>query len=176
MKSNQMEKVDNIQSIFNQKRQSLNGQSYHESSIEQEIGKCDLGGNDEDVEGKNFKYLNVMEIKNNENFGITYMLLNKPSPFYLRVISQKADIFLLRKHDVISISKAYPTIWKTIKEKDFFNMSAIEKKTIKILKIYCSYNGISLDNNKPKKNEVNPLNLFEIKELIELEKMKQQEQ
>ena len=167
---------NNNQSMFNQKKQNLTSQSYHESYIEQEIGKCDLGGDDEDIE-TNYKFLRIMEIKKNEYFGLTYMLLNKPSPLYLRVASKKADIFLLRKHDIISISKAYPTIWKKIREKSYLNMIAIKKKTIKTLKIYCSCKGISLDISETKKTgKINPLNLLEIKELIELEKIKQEEE
>ena len=175
-KPNKFEGVNlGFQTLFN-KRQTITGQSYHESRIEQEIGKCDLGGS-EDIEEIKGKFLRVMDIKRNENFGTTYMLLNKPSPLSLRVISKKADIFLLRKHDVNNISKTYPSIWKKISEKAFTNMIAIKNKTIQILKNYCSYQGILLDDKGPKKNRrLDPINLYEIKELIELEKQKEKEE
>ena len=112
----QFEKINNgFQNILNHKN-TLSGQSYHESHIEQEIGKCDLGGSEDDIEERDNKYLHIMYIKRNEHFGITYMLLNRPSPLSLRVKSKKADIFLLRKHDATIISKAYPRIWKLISE------------------------------------------------------------
>ena len=177
-KNNPFDKVKSgIQSLFNQKRQTITQQSYHESRIEQEIGKCDLGGSDEEMEGKNFKFLRIMNINRNENFGATYMQLNKPSPLSLRVVSKKADLFILRRHDVINISKAYPSIWNKITENDLFNMQAIKKKTVNTLNNYCSSHGIVLDMNIPiKSHKLDPLNLFEIKELMELERMKQQEE
>ena len=166
--------LQNIENIFNQKKTL--GQSYHESRIEQEIGKCDLGGS-EDFEEKYKKFLRIMDINRNENFGTTYMQLNKPSPLSLRVVSKKADIFLLRKHDVIIISKAYSTIWRKISEKALANMIAIKDKTIKTLKNYCAYNGILLDDKIPEKNrKLDPINLFEIKELMEIERMKQKKE
>ena len=177
--SQQFEKINSgFQNIFNQ-RNSLAGQSYHESHIEQEIGKCDLGGSDEeDIDERNTKFLRIMHIKRNEHFGITYMFLNRPSPLSLRVKSKKADIFLLRKHDATIISKAYPHIWKVISEKAFHNMIAIKNKTIETLKSYCSCYGLTLDNNyEPKRTKkLDPLNMFEIKELMELEKVKKEEE
>ena len=173
----QIEKVNTgIQNIFNQKKNSLSVNSYHESRIEQEIGKCDLGGS-EDFEERNYKFLCIMAIKKNENFGITYMQLNKPCPLSLRVKSKKADIFILRKYDVINISKAYPSIWKKISENALYNMIGIKNKTFDILKNYCSYHGIVIDDKKPKKTDkINPLNILEIKEMMELEKIKKEEQ
>ena len=162
----------NIENFFNQKNKIIN-QSYHESRIEKEIGKCDYGGNDEE---KLEKLIRIMDINKNENFGTTYMLLNKPSPLSLRVVSKKVDIFLLRKSDAFIISKAYSSIWKKITEKALTNMIAIKDKTIKTLKNYCSYNGILLDDKIPEKNRKLDLNLFEIKELIEIERKKQKEE
>ena len=174
----QFEKINvGFQNIFNQKN-SFPGQSYHESHIEQEIGKCDLEGSEEDIEERNNKYLHILYIKRNEHFGITYMLLNRPSPLSLRVKSKKADIFLLRKHDATIISKSYPRIWKLISEKAFHNMIAIKNKTIATLKSYCSCYGLTLDNKyEPKKTpKLDPLGMFEIKELMELEKVKKEEE
>ena len=173
-----IEKVqEGIQSIFNPKRQSMTGQSYHESRIEQEIGKCDLGGNDEDFEEANYKFLRIIEIKRNEHFGLAYMLQNKPSPLSLRVTSKKADLFILRKHDVINISKAYPSMWNKIYDKSMYNMTALSKKTVQILKRYCSCHGIILNKIEPKKSQkLDPLNLLEIKKIMEMEQKKQEEE
>jgi len=106
------------------------------------------------------------------------MFLNRPSPLSLRVKSKKADIFLLRKHDASIISKAYPRIWKLISEKAFHNMIEIKNKTISTLKSYCSCYGITLDNKyEPKKTQkLDPLSMFKIKELMELEKVKKEEE
>ncbi len=172
-----LDKVKNgIQNIFNNQKKSITAGSFHESGIEKEVGKCDLGGS-EDFEERNCQFLRILYIKRNENFGLTYMLLNKPCPLSLRVNSKKADIFILRKHDVINISKAYPTIWKIIFDRALYNMIAIKNKTFKTLKNYCSYHGIVVDKNiKKNTDKIYPLNLSEIKEIIESEKQKLKDQ
>ena len=175
--SNQFERVKTgIQNIFNQKDQTQ-AQSYHESHIEQEIAKCDLGGSDGDFEDEDFKVLHIMQIKRNEYFGITYMFLNKPSPLSLRVKSKKADLYLLRKNDAVAISKAYPSIWKRISQNSMHNMIAIKNKAIDTLKNYCSCHGVIYDDYEPKEtHKFDPLNMFEFKELMEIERMKKHEE
>ena len=103
----------------------------HESSIEEEIGRCDINGEGEDLEHGNHQFLHVLDIAKNEHFGEIYMLLNKPSPLSLRVKSKKVDLFLLRKKDVLNIKKDYPNIWKRIDEKSMYNMKSIKALTKK---------------------------------------------
>ena len=71
------------------------------------------------------------------------------------------DLFILRKHDVINISKAYPSMWNKIYDKSMYNMTALSKKTVQILKRYCSCHGIILNKIEPKKSQkLDPLNLL----------------
>jgi len=49
------------------------------------------------------------------------MFLNKKSPVYVRVKSNKADLLLLKKLDALKISSNYPNIWKSILKKPLEN-------------------------------------------------------
>ena len=55
----------------------------------------------------NFKYIKIIDIRKNENFGGLYMFLRRPSPLSLRVRSKIAELYLLSKKDIFSISKLY---------------------------------------------------------------------
>ena len=120
-----------------------------ESKIEEELGKCDYGEIEEKsyIDEEKYKFLKVLNIYRNESFGIIYMFSNKQSPLSLRVNSRKAELFLLRKYDALSISMLYPNIWKNIERKEYKNIRSIKKKTIKIIETYCISNGINLSNN-----------------------------
>ena len=56
------------------------------------------------------------------------MFLKKTSPLSLRVKSKYAQLFLLRKHEAMIVSKAYPNVWKKIYQKSYHNMKSIKKK------------------------------------------------
>ena len=83
-----------------------------EENIEQEMAKKDFNN---EVEIGNLQFLNVLDILKNEHYGIVYMFLKKPAPLSLRVKSKYCQLFLLRKHDAMHISKAYPNVWKKIR-------------------------------------------------------------
>jgi len=139
-------KIKNYKDLFNfinQQTRDIGDVSYmHESHIEEEIGKCDFNGENEDIDISNFQFLHILDILKNEHFGELYMLLNKPSPLSLRVKSKKADLYLLRKKDASSIRKDYPNIWKRINDKAMHNMKSIKSLTKKIVNKYCKLNGI----------------------------------
>ena len=169
--------IENIKNIFNSKNQSYNGQSIMcETILEQAIGKCDLGAND-DIEEKNYQFLHVLDILKNENFGSLYMLLKKPSPLSLRVKSKKADVFLLRTRDASNIAKTYPNLWKRVTQKSYYNMIGIKQLTMKVVKNYCQSHGIMINNfTTLKKEKLNPLNMLDIKEMIKIDNVKKEEE
>ena len=139
-------KIKNYKDLFNfinKQTKNIGDVSYmHESHIEEEIGKCDLNGEMEDIDISNFQFLHILDILKNEHFGELYMLLNKPCPLSLRVKSKKVDLFLLRKKDASSIRKDYPNIWKRIDDKAMHNMKSIKALTKKVVNKYCILNGI----------------------------------
>ena len=139
-------KVRNTKELFNlisRQTQLIGDVSYmHESNIEGEIGKCDLNGENEDLEQGNHQFLHILDILKNEHFGELYMFLNKPCPLSLRVKSKKVDLFLLRKKDAINIKKDYPNIWKRIDDKSMHNMKSIKALTKRVINNYCKMNGI----------------------------------
>ena len=93
----------------------------------------------------NYKYLKIIDIRKNENFGGLYMFLRRPAPLSLQVRTKMAEIYLLPKKDVFSISKSYPNIWKKIQQKDFHNMISIKNMTICTLRKYIKINGLVVD-------------------------------
>ena len=104
----------------------------------------------------NKKKLKILEIRKNEHFGDVFMLLNKKSPLYARVISRKADLLLLKKLDAFAISDRYPDIWKIIIKKPLENSKMIANLTLKTLVTFCNLNGIKTtlfqkmnDDNSP---------------------------
>ena len=145
-KSNIIKNYKELFNIVSKQTQLIGDLSYmHESHIEEEIGKCDLNGENEEVELRNLQFLHIIDILKNEHFGEVYMFLNKPSPLSLRVKSKRVDLFLLRKKDAINIKKDYPNIWKRINDKSTHNMKSIKNLTKKVIKGYCKMNGIIQD-------------------------------
>ena len=94
------------------------------------------------ISAANKKILKILDIRKNEHFGDIYMFLNKKSPVYVRVKSNKADLLLLKKLDALKISSNYPNIWKSILKKPLENNKVINNLTIKALSIFCNFNGI----------------------------------
>ncbi len=89
----------------------------------------------------NYKYIKVLDLRKNENFGGLYMFLRRPSPLSLKVRSKFAELLLLPKKDVFALSKSFSNIWRKIHSKDFHNMISIKHKTFKILNKYIEING-----------------------------------
>ena len=149
--------------VINKLSQNIENISYmHETHIEEEIGKCDFNEECEDLEQGNHQFLHILDILKNEHFGEIYMILNKPCPLSLRVKSKKADLFLLRKKDVINVKKDYPNIWKRIEDKAMYNMKSIKALTKKIINRYCKFNGIIQEKDIMERSN----HLFECKDSI----------
>ena len=89
----------------------------------------------------NYKYIKVLDIRKNENFGGLYMLLRRPSPLSVKVRSKFVELYLLPKKDVLTISKNFNNIWRKIQNIDFHNMISIKRHTFKILNKYIEMNG-----------------------------------
>jgi len=94
----------------------------------------------------NYKYIKIIDIRKNENFGGLYMFMRRPSPLSLKVKSKFAELYLLPKKDVFSIAKNYNNIWSKIHKKDFHNMVSIKHQTFNILNKYIEINGIGKIN------------------------------
>jgi len=90
----------------------------------------------------NFKYIKIIDIRKNENYGGLYMFMRRPSPLSLKVKSKFVELYLLPKKDVFSIAKNYNNIWSKIHKKDFHNMLSIKHQTFNILNKYIEINGI----------------------------------
>ena len=95
----------------------------------------------------NYKYIKIIDIRKNENFGGLYMFMRRPSPLSLKVKSKFAELYLIPKKDIFEIAKNYSNIWNKIHKKDFHNMLSIKHKTFNILNKYIEINGI--DNINP---------------------------
>ena len=115
----------------------------------------------------NYKYIKVLDIRKNENFGGLYMLLRRPSPLSVKVRSKFVELYLLPKKDVLTISKSFNNIWKKIQKIDYHNMISIKRHTFKILNKYIEMNGFAkvnptditkfyfLDENDRRASEIN---------------------
>ena len=90
----------------------------------------------------NYKYIKILDIRKNENFGGLYMFLRRPSPLSLKVRSKFAELYLLPKKEVFTIAKSFSNIWRKIHKNDFHNMVSIKHQTFNILNKYIEINGI----------------------------------
>ena len=90
----------------------------------------------------NYKYIKILDIRKNENFGGLYMFMRRPSPLSLKVRSKFAELYLLPKKEVFNIAKNYHNIWNKIHKKDFHNMLSIKHQTFNILNKYIEISGI----------------------------------
>ena len=173
-KPEKRKKIRDYKDLFNivsRQTQLIGDVSYmHESHIEEEIGKCDLNGeNEEEVEQGNHQFLHILDVLKNEHFGELYMFLNKPCPLSLRVKSKKVDLFLLRKKDASNIRKDYPNIWKRIDDKSMHNMKSIKALTKRVINGYCKMNGIIQEKDILERSD----HLFACKDIESNEKKSQ---
>ena len=106
---------------------------------------------------KNLKFIKILYIRRKEYFGTVLMFLNEKSPIYIRVHSKKAEIFLLRKTDVVNLSSDYPKIWDKMNGKSLFNFEQIKNIISRKLTSFCNYNGIRTKLLFIKKDPINCL-------------------
>ena len=91
---------------------------------------------------KNLKFIKILYIRKKEYFGDVLMFLNEKSPLYVRVHSKKAELFLLKKTDVVKLSSDYPNIWNKMSEKSIFNFEQIRNIITRKLTNFCNFYGI----------------------------------
>ena len=109
-----------------------------------------------DFDESNYQFLNISNIFKNEHYGEIFIILNKPSPLFLRVKSKKANIFQLNRKHILHLYDEFGNIWKRLFPKSLKNMKALKHKTIEIVKKYgLTYNVKYLKNLKKisKKNK-----------------------
>ena len=116
--------------------------SLHESSIDQEIGKCDFQMENQDLYKGNIQYIHILDLLKNEYFGEILMFLNIPNPLSLTVKSKRAELYVLRKKDAFNIKKDYPNIWQRINKKSIYNIKSLKSLTLDIINRYCEMNGL----------------------------------
>ena len=106
----------------------------------------------------NFLHLKILEIRKGEHFGGLLLFLNRRTSLTLRVKTKKADLYFLKKIDVVEISSSYPNIWKRVNKISFHNLKQISKYMKKLIKQYCNTYGIKYQikqkNNLNHKNKV----------------------
>ena len=99
-------------------------------------------------------YIKIINIRKNEHYGDVYMFLNTSSPFYVRVRTKKAEVFLLKKLDAVTISTTYPRFWKKIIAKSLLNTKKFKNLTLKMLITFCNFHGIKTKFFKQQKYSV----------------------
>ena len=120
------------------------------------------------VINNNYIHLRILDIRKNEHFGALLMFLNKRSPLTLRVKSNKAELFFLKKLDAIEISNSYPNIWKRVNKKSFHNLKQIKKIMKKIIQHFCESYGINYDfASKIYESNLNELERVRTKKVLE---------
>ena len=127
--------IDNF--IFDNKNTVVNNSKIEDNGISVDLGRLDFSRNDIYNNYNDYQTIKIIDIRKNEHFGDVHLILEKPCPFTLKAKSRIAELFLLRKHDAIILSKNFPNIWRRMQNKSLHNLSAIKKITNKILKRYC---------------------------------------
>jgi CRP-like cAMP-binding protein len=98
-------------------------------------------------ENKSRHNLKVLDIRKNEHFGETLMFLNERTFLTAKVKSKKAELFFLKKEEVIKIFSNFPNIWNRINKKSIYNMRQIKITVRKVLLNFCSMCGIQIYND-----------------------------
>ena len=145
-------RIDNIISN-NQNNTSNNNTIYNNHGLSIDLGRMDFERSEiEERDNENFQIIKIMDIRKNEHFGSIHILLEQSSPFTLKTKSRIANLFLLPKLDVMTISKNFPNIWKRLENKSYHNLVSIKKRTFNILKKFYNTNII---NKNTKESNIN---------------------
>ena len=127
--------IDNV-ILYNQNT-LINNSRIDNNGISVDLGRLEFSRNDIDnIDNENLQIIKIIDVRKNEHYGDTHILTESPSPFTLKAKSRIAELLLLRKYDVILISKNFPNIWRRIQSKSYHNLISIKKLTFKILKRY----------------------------------------
>ena len=100
----------------------------------QEMNEINKQNLEKEIE-KNTRYVNVVSIRENEQFGDVLIFLDQRSPIRVKVKSKKALLFYLKKTDAITIYSKYRTIWKKIQKRSIYNFVQIKSIIDKIKKL-----------------------------------------
>ena len=111
---------------------------YNTSFINKKIFKTDYKNN--------IKYIKIINIRENEHFGEVLMFTEQRSPLRLKVRSNKAELFLLKKVDAVKISIEYKNIWRRINKKSVYNFEQMKKSIQKIIEV-SSLNFRAIESN-----------------------------
>ena len=130
--------IDNL--LLDNQKSITQVNSIDDNGISMDLGRLNFSRNS--IEETNIKAIKILDIRKNEHFGDVLMFLNKKSPLFVRVRSNKADLLLLKKLDALKISNNYPSIWKKIIKKPLSNSKLIQNLTLKMLVTFCNYYGI----------------------------------
>ena len=147
-----------FEKAFNEAQKNKDLSYLQDTLFDDEIEKLIV--NEDDIGEKGDLFLPILNICKNEDYGLSYMLLDKKTLLSLKVKSKRADLFLLRKSDCTILYKAYPKIWKSICKKSYKNMIGIENRVITVIHNYCQRNGIMLNNHGDKYNPLSVLTSY----------------
>jgi len=129
----------------------------------------------EKIENKSTHNLKVLDIRKNEHFGETLMFLNERAFLTAKVKSKKAELFFLKKEEVIKIFSNFPNIWNRINKKSIYNMRQIKITVRKVLLNFCSMCGIHIysdinEINRKKSSPVTKNKLYKKKSKVKASK------
>jgi len=114
------------------KEQNIKNKSKKDSKKDRKIifDKMDILKNEE------FLNLKIIELRKNEHFGDVLIFLNKRSPLSVRTRSNTAELFLMKKTDLLNLTSEYPEFFEEIYSNSSFNMNQIKLFIKKAKKIY----------------------------------------
>ena len=98
-------------------------------------------------EDENISYIKILDMHKNEDFGSIFMFMNKRCPFTVRVKSRKAEMFILKKNDVLQLAEEYQNIWRRLNKKALKNMKGIKNMVTKAINKYCELKGVLIKNS-----------------------------
>ena len=100
--------------------------------------------NKSNLNDSNISYLKIYDIHKNEDYGISYMLQGKRSPFSLKVRTKIAKLYTIKGDDFSNLSENYKNIIKRINKKEKKLIKMIKNSLIKTLDRFCDLNGIKI--------------------------------
>lgn len=109
--------------------------------------------NKSNLNDSNISYLKIYDIHKNEDYGISYMMQGKRSPFSLKVRTKMAKLYTIKGDDFSNLSENYKNIIKRINKKEKKHIKLIKNALIKTLDRFCDLNGIKI-HDKFKKSIV----------------------
>lgn len=113
------------------------------------------------IKKEELQKLKIIELRRNEHFGDISIFLKEKSPLSVRTRTKYAELFLMKKADLMNLTEEYPDIFEEIYTKSSFNMYQIQNFIKKAKRIYYNkMNKTIINRNKIKSNlfKMNTLN------------------